>query len=159
MVFEEKQRASVIIGSTYFLIYLLTSYASRNSGRFAEKFQNLNIPLNLTILLGITVGALSGLLYEFNFHILSIVFYIGIYVIENLRKPIGISYVAETINKDILATVLSAESQAHTLLAAVLGPAFGILADSFGLGYAIVIISLALLITRPLYLLRKNKVR
>jgi len=156
LMFEEKQRASVIIGITYFLIYLLTSYASRNSGRFAEKFQNLNIPLNLTIVLGITVGGLSGLLYEYGFFILSIVFYIGIYVIENLRKPIGISYVAETINKDILATVLSAESQAHTLVAAVLAPAFGYLADSFGLGYAIVIISVTLLVTSPFYLLGKN---
>jgi hypothetical protein len=156
MVFEEKQRASVIIGITFFLIYLLTSYSSRNSGRFAAKFKNLNIPLNFTIVIGISVGALSGLLYQFNFYILSIVFYIAIYVLENLRKPIGISYVAESINKDILASVLSVESQAHTLVAILLAPAFGFLADKFGLGYAIVIISLALLVISPFYLLRKN---
>ena len=156
VLYEEKQRASVIIGITYFIIYLLTSYSSRNSGRFAEKFKSLNLPLNFTILAGLIFGSLSGLFFEMDLMLLSIAFFIGIYVIENLRKPIGISYVAEKINKDILATVLSAESQAHTLIAALIAPAIGIVADFFGIGYAIMLASLFLVFISPFFLLKKK---
>jgi hypothetical protein len=83
------------------------------------------------------------------------VFFIGIYLIENLRKPIGISYVADTVNKDILATVLSAESQAHTLVAAILAPVFGFIADTLGLGYSMIIISAFLFVLYPFFALRK----
>ncbi|MCD4789718.1 MAG: MFS transporter [Bacteroidales bacterium] len=157
VVFNEKQRASIIIGLIYFLIYLLTSYSSRNSGRFAEKFKSLGLPLNLTLTVGLIAGVLSGLFFKFDILILSIVFYIGIYIIENLRKPIGISYVTETINKDILATVLSAESQAHTLIAAILAPVIGFFADRFGLGFGLVSVSLLLILISPLVYINRRK--
>ncbi|MCD4664296.1 MAG: hypothetical protein K8R68_03425, partial [Bacteroidales bacterium] len=156
VLYEEKQRASVIIGTTYFIIYLITSYSSRNSGRFAEKFKSLNLPLNFTILAGLIFGSLSGLFFEMELMLLSIAFFIGIFVIENLRKPIGISYVAENINKDILATALSAESQAHTLIAALIAPAIGIVADFLGIGYAIMLASLFLVFISPFFLLKKK---
>ncbi len=157
VVFNEKQRASIIIGLIYFLIFLLTSYSSRNSGRFTEKFKSLGLPLNLTLTVGLIAGVLSGLFFKFDILILSIVFYIGIYIIENLRKPIGISYVTETINKDILATVLSAESQAHTLIAAILAPVIGFFADRFGLGFGLVSVSLLLILISPLVFINRRK--
>lgn len=157
VVFNEKQRASIIIGLIYFLIYLLTSYSSRNSGRFAEKFKSLGLPLNLTLTVGLIAGVLSGLFFKFDILILSIVFYIGIYIIENLRKPIGISYVTETINKDILATVLSGESQVQTLIAAILAPVIGFFADRFGLGFGLVSVSLLLILISPLVFINRRK--
>ena len=155
---EDKQREAIVIGLVYFFIYLLTSFAARNSGRFSSKYKSLKTPLNYTILLGFIAGILSGIFFESGIIILSIVFFIGIYLIENLRKPIGISYVTETIDrKEILATVLSAESQAHTLVAAAVAPLIGFLADQFGLSYAIIIVSLGLLLLGPAYLLKKGK--
>ena len=100
---------------------------------------------------------MSGLFFKFDILILSIIFYIGIYIIENLRKPIGISYVTETINKDILATVLSAESQAHTLIAAILAPVIGFFADRFGLGFGLVSVSLLLILISPLVFINRRK--
>jgi len=157
VTFGDKQRSSVVIAVVYFFIYLMTSFSARNSGRFSEIFKTLYRPLNITLLLGVGAGILSGIFYEIDIVVLSIVFFIAIYLIENLRKPIGISYVAENIDTDIMATVLSAESQAHTIVAAMLAPLIGWLADSLGLGYSILIVSVVLLLLSPLYLLKKTK--
>jgi MFS family permease len=155
---EDKQREAIVIGLVYFIIYLLTSFSARNSGRFSAKFKSLKTPLNYTIIVGFIAGILSGIFFESGLIILSIVFFVGIYLIENLRKPIGISYVTETINrKDILATVLSAESQAHTIVAAIVAPLIGFFADRFGLAYAIIIVSSVLLLIGPVYLLKGKR--
>jgi hypothetical protein len=71
--------------------------------------------------------------------------------------PIGISYVTEIIDKDILATVLSAESQTHSIIAALLAPLIGYLADAFGLGYALAGVSGLLLVLLPFVWLRKGE--
>jgi len=154
--FGDKQRSSVVIAVVYFFIYLLTSFSARNSGRFSEKFKNLYKPLNFTLIVGIGAGIVTGIFYEMDIILLSILFFIAIYLIENLRKPIGISYVAENIDTDIMATVLSAQSQAQTIVAAILSPLIGWLADSLGLGYSILIVSAGLVLLSPLYLLRKS---
>ena len=155
---EDKQRSSVVIGLVYFIIYLLTSFSSRNSGRLSSRFSFLSVPLNLTIIIGLVMGVLSGLFYENNYIFLAVILFVGIYIIENLRKPIGISYITENIKADILATVLSAESQFHSLIAAMLAPLIGFLADKLGLGNAVMITSAILLIIGPVYLLKRKKV-
>lgn len=155
---DDKQREAIVIGVVYFFIYLLTSFAARNSGRFSAKYNSLKISLNYTIIVGLIVGVLSGIFFESGLVTLSIIFFIGIYVIENLRKPIGIAYVTEAIdNKDILATVLSAESQAHTIIAAIVAPLIGFFADQFGLAIAIIIASSGLLLISPVFLLKSKK--
>lgn len=103
------------------------------------------------------MGLLSGLSYLQNWLIVSVVFYIGIYIIENLRKPIGIAYMTENIDHHILATVLSAESQVHALIAALCAPLIGFVADKYGLGLAIAGVSALMIILSPVYLVRNKK--
>jgi hypothetical protein len=157
LVYTKEQRTAIVVAIVYFVIYMLTSFSSRNSGRFSQIFHNLNKPLNLTLLLGLLFGLISGLLYENQGIIISSVFFIGIYLIENLRKPIGISYVADTVNKDILATVLSAESQAHTIISAIMAPLLGFMADNMGLGYSVMVLSGMLILLFPVFILRMKK--
>jgi hypothetical protein len=47
--------------------------------------------------------------------IMSIIFFVAVHLTENLRKPVGVSYIADQFKEDILATVLSAESQVKSL--------------------------------------------
>lgn len=156
MVWEEKQRTAIIIGLIYFIIYLLTSFSSRKSGWFSAKFMYILIPLNITLLIGFTFGLISGVFFEYQLIIFAVIAYIIIYLIENLRKPIGISYITENIDNRILATVLSAESQAHALIAAILAPIIGLLADKFGIGYALAIVSVFMILLAPIYMARKK---
>lgn len=154
---QEEKRSAIVVGVVYFFIYLLTSFASRRSGRFADRFRNLNIPLNLSLIFGLIMGAATGLLYTFDFPLLAVLIFPGIFLIENLRKPIGISLVTEMFDKKILATMLSVESQAISLFAAVIAPAIGWLADVYGLGAALAIVSVGLLVLSPVVMLRWRK--
>jgi hypothetical protein len=148
---ETKQRSAILVGIVFSVIYLLTSFTSRYAGRFAARFSELGRPLNVTMLLGLITGAASGLLFHFHFYLVAVVLYAGIYLVENLRKPIGISIVADRLEKDVLATALSAESQAETLFAAMLAPLLGFFADLLGVGLALFAVSLMLIVIFPVY--------
>jgi len=156
LAYSDKQRAAVLVGVIYFFIFLLSSRASRFSGKFANRFKHLSIPLNFSLLLSLGFGVLSGLSYSAGYTGLSILFFVLIFLIQNLRMPMGISYVTEIIDKDILATVLSAESQTHSIIAAILAPLIGYLADALGLGYALAIVSAVLLILLPFVWLKRG---
>jgi MFS family permease len=153
--FDDDQRTALLIGCVYFLIFLSTSFSSRYAGEFASRFNSLKKPLNLTLMGGIAGGLLSGLFYHTGFYFLSVVCYVLIYVNENLRKPIGISYVAENIETRILSTVLSAESQIHALFAAVMAPALGFFADLWGVGVSLMMVAGILIMFSPFYLTKK----
>ena len=153
---DNKQRSSVVIGIVYFLIYMLTSFASRISGETAEKFKNLCTPLNITMIGGFLMGILVGVFYDLRLSVVSIVLYIGIYIIENLRKPMGISYVTDMMQQDILATALSAQSQASSLAAAIIALLIGFLADNYGVGNSLIIVSIILILTTPLYIAKER---
>jgi MFS family permease len=157
LTYQETQRTSIIVGGVYFIVFLLTSFSARHAGRFSSRFSSLVFPLNVTLIIGLSMGVLSGLSYLQNWLILSVVFYVGIYIIENLRKPIGIAYMTENIDHHILATVLSAESQVHALVAAICAPLIGFIADKYGLGYAIAGVSALMVVLSPAYLVRKQK--
>jgi len=156
LAYSDKQRAAVLVGVIYFFIFLLSSRASRFSGKFANRFKHLSIPLNFSLLLSLGFGVLSGLSYSAGYTGLSILFFVLIFLMQNLRMPMGISYVTEIIDKDILATVLSAESQTHSIIAAILAPLIGYLADALGLGYSLAIVSAVLLILLPFVWLKRG---
>ena len=154
--FEDKQRTATLIGIIYFFIYLLSSFSSRNSARISQRLKTLSRTMNLTLLLGFIVGILAGWMFTMHWMGIAIIFFVLIYIIENVRKPVGISYISETANTDILATLLSAESQAHTLIAVILAPLIGWFSDLWGIGIALSLVSLVLLLSTPLYQLRRN---
>lgn len=138
---REQERTALVVGLVYFVLYLATSYASRSSGRFSERFASLARPLNLTLLGGLGLGLASGLSYGLGLIAPAALLYTGIYVIENLRKPMGIAYVSELMNQDALATALSAESQAETLFAAIVSLGLGFAADALGPGMGLAVVS------------------
>jgi len=152
----EKQRSALIIGIIYFVIYILTSVASRKAGAATERLKSTQKALNVTMILGYTMALFSGLFFHYSFFILSIVFYVGLFIVENLRTPIGIAYVSELYKQDILATALSANSQAKSLMAALVAPILGFLADKFGVGIGLAVLAFVLLITSPIYLAKKK---
>ncbi len=149
---HERQRSALVIGIVYCIIFALTSFSARRSGSVAERFPNIAPALNLTMLAGFGLGILSGVFFSLHLVVLSIVLYIAIYMIQNLRRPMGVSYVSEMLQHDILATALSVESQLSTLITALGAVAIGFLADRFGVGNALVIVSAVMILTTPLYL-------
>ena len=157
LAMDNRRKEAVIIGVIYFLLYFATSFASRNSGKVADRFYRLTRPINLTLLIGLSAGALIGVFYRLDWLLISVLLLCFIYILENLRRPMAISYVTEQLNQNILASVLSAESQANTAFAAVIAILFGLFADNFGIEISFIVISLLLLLITPLFLLRSAK--
>lgn len=146
-----EKKVAVFIGGFYVITYLLTSLASKYSGSFNKLFKTTSKPMNYTIIIGFASGLIIGLFFEYGFFVVSIIGFVLLMVIENLRKPIGIALIAEHSEDRAMASVLSAQSQAKSIFAAIIAPVLGILADTYSPGMAISIISLFLIIIFALY--------
>jgi MFS family permease len=157
---SDQRRTAVVVGVVFFIIYMLTSYTSKNAGKFASRFQSLTFPLNITLFVGLGTGIISGVFYYFGYETLAIIFYVAIYLIENLRKPIGVGYVAEQLDQDILASALSAESQLKSLYAAGIALLLGYTSDLWGVGMALSFCTTILLVFSVLvFLIRKKRIK
>ncbi len=156
LYFENEKRTALLVGFIYFFIFLLTSFSSRRSGRISDKFKSLTIPLNISLITGLGSGFLAGLFYYLNYPAIAVVFFFPVFLVENLRKPMAVSLVTDLFEKNILATILSVESQAISLLAALIAPLIGWMADLYGLGISLAGVSFFLIILSPLVLLRSK---
>ena len=151
--YSDEQRGALVVGIVYFFIYQATSYASRKASAFSKRTRNLQQALSISLWTGLLAGLISGMTYYAGYPAIAVAFYIIIYLIENLRKPIAISETANQLDSDILATVLSTASQFETLFAALLSAMLGVIADLFGLGIAIAVISVFVLVSAPLFMI------
>ena len=73
----------------------------------------------------------------------AVVLFILYYMLENLRRPVMLGYVSDRIERGIMASGLSGESQAKSLFVAVFSPVIGLMADRLGVGWALIITGLA----------------
>ena len=154
---SNEKRTALIVGVIYFFTYLITSVVSRNSGRFASLFNSPTKPMNLTIILGFVVGILTGFAFSYGWFVVAIIGFVLIMVVENLRKPIGMGLVVDLSKDRAMATVLSSGSQAKSLIAAILSPIIGLVADLINPGYGIAIAAILLLLLAPFYWLSNSK--
>ena len=148
---DAEKRNGIFIGIFYFLIYILTSFASRQASRAVTR--NKSRISYRTLILGFLFGAVAGALYLKEFWVVSLVAFVGIYLVENLRKPILTGFIADQVPNEILTSVISAQSFLKTVITAVLALGFGIVADHIGIGGSLLAVSLFLtLITFFIYI-------
>ena len=131
------KRNGLFIGILYFIIYLLNAKASKLASKI--KGQNAKIA-KITLLIGLFFGLISGLFFEYHYWIFSLIAFIGIYIVENLRKPVLTGYVSDNVPNDVFTSVLSAQSLLKTILTAIFAIVFGVLADKFDIGLALLIL-------------------
>lgn len=125
-------REALLIGLAYTVIYLLTSFASRWSATLAKRFPSPESALNWLLVIGLGLGLLAGLGRWREWTLLPVVLFLTIFVLQNLRQPVGVSVVADRIPEEVLATILSAQSQLQSLFAAVVAFFVGATADYIG---------------------------
>jgi len=138
---EDIHREALVLGIVYFIIYLLSSFASKNAKVVKEKFRNIGSVLNISYLIGVALIFLSGLFVVLNFSWISILIFLFIFCFHNLRRPFNIAFLSDYLDAELMASGLSAESQTKSLLIFLISPIMGFLADKFGVGYAILIIA------------------
>jgi len=142
---EDTRREAVIIGLVYFGIYFLTSLASRRAYIFSERFSSLSRAVNFTYLLGAGMLILSGVTANLQIILLAVICFLGLYVINNIRRPINVGIISDQISSKIMASGLSTESQFTTIFSAIAAPLLGFLVDSFGVGNGITLIGIGMI--------------
>ncbi len=141
---DADKKNGLFIGVFYFFIYIITSRASQLSAKTASKTHR-NIPY-ITLILGFVAGIACGVFYIYEMWILSMIFFVGVYVIENLRKPILTGYITDHVPGEILTSVLSVQSLLKTMITAFLALVFGMMADAYGIGASFIGVSLTLVV-------------
>jgi len=131
---EITQREAVVIGLVYFVIYLLTSLASRKAYLISGLFRSLTKAVNITFLAGIALLLAAGILTHLALETLAVLCFIGLFLVNNIRRPINVGLISDQLSSRIMASGLSAESLSTTLFAAIFAPTLGFLVDRFGLG-------------------------
>ncbi len=131
-----ERRTAVVVAGVYTGIYLLNAWASRNAHRLVRT-GSLAPTLNGTYLLGGLVVMASGLALSWGWNGLAVLLFVGLYLLQNLRRPITMGYFSDLVPEAAMATALSVESNVRTLFAAFLAPLLGFLADRFGVGGAL----------------------
>ncbi len=150
---EVDQRTAIIVGSSFFIIFLLTSTASKNAWRIEEHTANLPKAINLVYFIGVTSIGISGLLLWLDYPVLATLVFIFLYLAQNIRRPLMISYLSEIISSKIMASGLSTESQLQTILIVIYAPIFGWLVDITGLSGGLIVTSILFLLLFPFLLI------
>ena len=143
---DDVKRTGLVVGVVYFFIYLLTSYASRNSDRFSNRFYSLAAAINITFLVGAIFLFIAGMASWQNLSIISILVFLGFYIIQNLRKPMNVSFISDRISHKVMASGLSVEAQFTTLMVVIFAPALGYIADHAGVGLGLVVFGVGALL-------------
>ncbi len=146
LFFNEHERSSMIIGLVYFLLFGLSSFASRSAGVFKRRLDGLPRSLNILYFSGAICMVTSGILLILGHYGAVVLLFICLYMIENLRKPLTVDYLSDRIENSSMATGLSGESQVRTLITGVLAPVFGILTDGRGIGFSLLVFGLSALL-------------
>ncbi len=144
MNFEGQQRDAILIAVAYFVIFMMSSFASKKAAFIMHIFKKTDIA-NISLIKGLSFGILSGLFYINGLWFMSLLSFIAIYLIENIRKPILTGFISDNVPNDILTSVISVQSQIKTLLTAIFAVAFGLMMDNYGIGISIIVISSVLM--------------
>jgi len=139
MSIEQDKKNGLFIGLMYFGIYLLTSMASMYAHNIASRHKR-NIAI-ASLLIGFAAGMLSGIFFNNQWWIISLIAFVIIFLNENIRKPILTGFVADHVETKILTSVISAESLLKTIITAGLALLFGFVADGYGIGWSLVVVS------------------
>ncbi|MEO0895526.1 MAG: MFS transporter [Bacteroidota bacterium] len=149
---EEKNKSGLVIGIVYFFIYILSAWVSSSASSFYSGGKGDKV--QLTLLIGLLGGGLSGLFLQQEWWIFALLGFTLIFLVENLRKPILTGMLADQVEPGILTSVISAQNFYKTILTSLLAIGMGVMADRCGIGISLTLTSFAfilitLLIGRP----------
>ncbi|MEA3560050.1 MAG: MFS transporter [Candidatus Thermoplasmatota archaeon] len=151
----DEERIAVLVGLIYFFLYLLSAVVSRNAGWFASKFNDLERPINMTFIIGGIFILVAGLSVHNGWYVLAVLAFIGLYVMQNVRKPLNVGYLSDTISSRVMASGLSVESQMASIVIVLFAPFIGWMADIYGIGTALMVVAVIYLVMFLVVAVRK----
>jgi MFS family permease len=155
MILTDHERLAVILGLTYFLMFMGSAIASRNAEKIKNWVGTRTKLLNTSLLIGILLGVLSGVMMTYLIYpIIVIVLFIVLLLLENLRKPSAIAEITTIGDDEVHTSVLSVMSQLTSIFTAAFAIIIGLVADKYGIGLSITAVGVIMLISYPLVKLK-----
>ncbi len=126
---DDAQRSAIIIGVVFFIYFLLTSWASRNAHRASQYFGSDEKLVQKLWQGNLLVYVMIAVALYLNSAPLAVVGFVTLGILQNLFRPAHISRFDRCSSPEMGATILSIESQAKSLAAALLAPLVGWIVD------------------------------
>ncbi len=127
----DRQRTALLVGAVYFVLYLLSSAASRHADALTRRAGSAQ--RGARWLWGMDLLAFAVLAAGFAMPggalAVAVVAFITLSVIQNFWRPILVGRVADHADPAEAATVLSIESQAKSFFVVLFAPALGLAVD------------------------------
>lgn len=151
VMLNDHEKLSVILGLTYFLMFMASAIASRNAEKIKRWFGSRTKLLNASLLIGALLGTLSGIIMTYWLYpIIIIMLFIVLLLIENLRKPIAVAEITTIGQDEVHTSLLSVMSQLTSIFTAVMVITIGFIADNYGIGLGITAVSILMLFFYPI---------
>ncbi len=143
---QQHQRVAILVGAAYFVLHLLSSFASRGGHRLVASVGSEEAAAkSLWGATALVYAALAWGLWT-GWEFIVIAGFVVLAVLQNFWRPVLISRIDAHSTPEAGATILSVESQGKSFLAMGLAPLIGFCVDAFGLvGMSVV----ALVVTAP----------
>jgi MFS family permease len=152
---EEEFFLTLILGLIYALFYLLSSFASKNAYNVLKKVKSSKHAMDLLFFIFAFLIFCEAFLIWFQIPLFIIIIYLVIYIMYNLRRPIGVDYLGDVMEQDQRSTILSVEALLKSFLVIILAPLFGFIAEVFSIGLLFLWLAVFMLILN-LVILRGN---
>lgn len=146
------RRSAVLVGAVYFVLYLLSTVASRQSHVFSDRMQGEDAAILMLWKAAFVGYALLIPALWLRFHALSIAIFVMFFILQNLWRPVQVTRFDTHSDTHKGATILSIDSQAKSAFTMCMAPLLGFLVDHLGfwpVGFAGASIAAAAIITIP----------
>jgi MFS family permease len=152
---EAATQLKIILGIIYGVIYIFSSWVSRNVYRLNLKFNSDKLMDISFDILGI-VFFITFFAIKTKIMLVVILLYFFLYLLKDGRRPLAVDVFGDYMKKNERATVLSIDSQLSSFFMIVLAPLFGYIADRFGVATLFLVVGLSILLLNRFLRVEKN---
>lgn len=137
-VLSSGKRTALIIGGVYLCRDIISALFARMAGRFKERIGHSRRGEDAVFLAAGILYLLMALGLRIHLAVVIVIFLLLI-ACENIRRPLIVAHIGDSVAKPQRATILSVESMLTTIAVAVLAPAVGYLADRFAIEWVYIV--------------------
>ncbi len=139
--YSAEDNTNMYLGIIYSVIYLISAIATYNSHKLTKYIKREKIVTFMWILSGLSLIILA--MFINNLAVILGVFLL-LYIFLNIRKPLVIEKIGNSVDSQKRASVLSIESQFTSLLIAFFAPLLGLIADVYSIKLMLMIVGITM---------------
>ena len=129
---DESKRSALLVGGVYFILYFISSFASRNSHKISDWKGGDEGAAQFMWWINITLFALLIPALWYSLYPAIIPLFVALAILQNFWRPGLISRFNEQSTPEMSATILSIEAQSKSFATIILAPSLGLLVDMVG---------------------------